>query len=109
VTYQEPDAGVAGGDVQGKFALARNVPNPFGSETAIRFSVPAPGRRVTLRIFDVRGREVATLLEEEEVAGSRTVRWNGTNQRAAVAPAGIYFASLTDGRHTVSRKIVLAR
>jgi hypothetical protein len=110
VSYEEADAGVAvNEDRAGKLVLARNVPNPFASETTIQFAVPGPGRKVSLRIFDVRGREVKVLLEGEEVAGSRTMTWDGTNMRGSKVPAGIYFTNLTDGRLTVSRKLVLAR
>jgi hypothetical protein len=108
VSYEEADAGVAGGNRPRGLSLARNIPNPFSAETAIRFAVPSPGRRVTLKIFDVRGREVTTLLDGEAV-GSNTVRWDGSNRRGSAVPAGIYFANLSDGRQTVSRKIVLAR
>jgi hypothetical protein len=109
VSYQEADAGVTAGEVAGKLMLARNIPNPFASETTIRFAVPGAGRKVSLRIYDVRGREVTTLLDGEEVAGSRTITWDGTNSSGVKVPAGIYFTSLTDRRETVSRKIVLAR
>jgi hypothetical protein len=109
VMYEEPDAGLADSESAGKLMLAQNVPNPFASETAIRFVVPAPGREVTLRVFDVRGRAVTELLKGEKVAGSRTVRWDGTNARGVRVPAGIYFCNLAAGEDVLSRKIVLAR
>ena len=109
VMYEEADAGVAGGETPQKFMLVGNIPNPFSAETALRFAVPSPGRKVTLRIYDVRGREVATLLEGEQVSGSRTVSWDGTAGSGSKVPAGIYFCKLSDGRQAISRKIVLAR
>jgi hypothetical protein len=108
VMYQESGAGVAAGEITGRLTLARNVPNPFSGETSIQFAVPGPGREVMLRIFDVRGREVTTLLDGK-VAGSQAVFWDGTNRQGSPVPAGIYFANLTDGRRSVSRKLVLAR
>ena len=107
--YEEPDAGVADGEGARSLMLVQNAPNPFGSETAIRFVVPAPGREVSLRIFDVRGREITTLLNGEKVVGSRTVCWDGTSGRGIKVPAGIYFCNLTCGERTLSRKIVLAK
>jgi hypothetical protein len=109
VMYEEADAGLAGGETNQKLMLAKNVPNPFSAETAIRFAVPSAGRKVTLRIYDVRGREVRTLLEGEEVSGSHSVSWDGTSGTGSKVPAGIYFCKLSDGRQAVSRKIVLAR
>jgi hypothetical protein len=109
ISYEDGTSGV--GDVAGpaQLMLAPNVPNPFSSETLLRFSVPSPGSRVTMRIFDVRGREVTTLLDGEKVEGQRTLRWDGTNMRGAAVPAGIYFCNVVAGDQSRSRKIVLAR
>jgi hypothetical protein len=109
VMYEEPSSGVAGGETSRGLMLARSVPNPFSAKTAIRFAVPSPGRKVALRVYDVRGREVRTLLDGKETSGSHTVSWDGTDHRGSKVPAGIYFCSLSDGRQTVSRKVVLAR
>jgi hypothetical protein len=109
VVYEDASSGAGGSEAIAKLMLSQNVPNPFASETAIRFAVPSPGREISLKVFDVRGREVTTLLEDEEVSGSRTVRWDGTNGRGISVPAGIYFCRLADGEQTLSRKIVLAR
>jgi hypothetical protein len=89
--------------------LAPNVPNPFGPVTAISFTVSEPGRRVTLRVFDISGREVKTLLRDEEVIGSRTVHWDGTNQAGAETAAGLYFLRLVSDDIRLARKIVLVR
>ena len=108
VSYQDAGAGVASDDATGRLTLAGNVPNPFSGGTAIRFGVPAPGRRIRLKIFDVRGREVATLLDGT-ASGNQAVFWDGTNRQGARVPAGTYFARLTDGSRSVSCKLVLAR
>jgi hypothetical protein len=89
--------------------LAQNVPNPFASETLIRFVIPSPGREVTLRIFDARGREVATLLDGKRLAGLNTARWDGKNSRGARVAAGLYVCRLEAGEEVLSRKIVLVR
>lgn len=109
ISYEDGTSGVTGVVSSAQLMLAPNMPNPFSSETTLRFSVPSPGARVTLRIFDVRGREVTTLLDGERVEGQRTLRWDGTNMRGAAVPAGIYFCNVVAGEEARSRKIVLAR
>jgi leucyl aminopeptidase len=109
ISYEDGTSGVADAGSSPGLMLAPNIPNPFSSETTLRFSVPSPGARVTLRIFDVRGREVNTLLEGERVEGQKTLRWDGTNMRGAAVPAGIYFCNVVAGDQSRSRKIVLAR
>ncbi|MFH1313230.1 MAG: M28 family peptidase [Candidatus Eisenbacteria bacterium] len=99
----------AGNRAHGGIMLDQNVPNPFSPQTAIRFTVPEPGREVTLRVFDVSGREVKTLLKDEKVAGSHTVHWNGTNDAGEEIAAGLYFCRLVSGDIRLSRKIVLVR
>jgi hypothetical protein len=111
VTYEDYLAGVIPPDRgrTGRIMLSQNVPNPFNAETAIRLVAPAPGHRVSLRIFDVQGREVRTLLRDAHVVGSHTVSWDGTNQKGASVAAGIYICRLEADDIRLSRKVVLAR
>ncbi|MFH1219154.1 MAG: M28 family peptidase [Candidatus Eisenbacteria bacterium] len=116
VTYEDAASGVASGDhgIVGRISLAQNAPNPFGSGatgtgTALRFVVPAPGAKVTLRIIDVSGREVTSLLKGEKVVGSRTVTWDGANALGARVASGLYFCELQAGSERVLRKLTLVR
>ncbi len=98
-----------------RFALEQNYPNPFNPNTTIGFSVP-PGRDlasggqisdfglVTLRIFDVLGREVATLVNEVKQPGAYTVQWEADN-----LASGIYVCRLESGGLVQSRKLLLLR
>jgi hypothetical protein len=61
-----------------EFALSQNYPNPFNPETNIRYELPKDGV-VTLRIYDLLGREVRTMVSEPQTAGYYTVRWDGRN------------------------------
>jgi hypothetical protein len=90
-------------------SLEQNVPNPFNPRTMIRFAVPAPGARASLRIYDVAGREIAVLVDKELVAGSRTVWWNGMLSGGRPAPSGVYFYRLTAAGEELTRKLVLVR
>jgi hypothetical protein len=110
VTYEDAAAGVPAADRgRERMLLAQNAPNPFGPETSIRFTVPAPGRKVTLTIFDATGRVVKTLVKDESVVGTRTIHWDGTNAVGQEAAAGFYFCQLRSGEENQIRKIVLVR
>jgi len=111
VTYQEPTTDVADGVVTApdRIVLAQNVPNPFNPLTTIRLSVPHPGERVTLTVYDVSGRRVITLLNGELVSGVRAVQWDGRNDQGAGVAAGIYFYRLHAGDQDLTRKMVLVK
>ncbi len=91
------------GSAPAEFTLSQNYPNPFNPSTTIRFQIPQSGR-VSLKVFDVLGREVATLLNEEKSAGSFSVRWN-----AATAGTGTYFARLESNGKTQMMKMMLVK
>ncbi len=76
--------------VPSKFSLFQNYPNPFNPATTIRFDVSEAGP-VTLRVLDVLGRDVATLLNDVRQPGSYALRWN-----AAGFPSGVYFYELRE-------------
>jgi hypothetical protein len=96
------------GDSPAATHLGSNYPNPFNPETTIPFTLARSGH-VTLRIFDVAGHEVATLVDEARPAGHYISRWNGRSARGATAPSGIYFIRL-DANGTVDvRKAVLLK
>mgnify|MGYP001592195347 CR=1 FL=1 len=86
------------------FSLQQNYPNPFNPQTTIGFSLLAIGN-VTLKIFDVLGREVATLIDNETIhAGNYEKKWNAEN-----LPSGIYFSSLTVNNFTQTKKMLLLK
>jgi len=89
-------------------ALWQNVPNPFNPSTTIRFDIAAAGR-VALRIYDVEGRLVKTLVDERLPASSQAVEWNGTDNRGRHVASGVYFARLVAGDVTETRKMVLLK
>jgi hypothetical protein len=85
------------------FRLHQNVPNPFNPITTIEYTLPG-GARVRLAVFDVRGREVAVLVDGHQPKGTHRVTWN-----AAGLPSGIYFCRITAGAFTATRKMCLLR
>jgi len=101
VDVEAPPAGPA-------FALGQNVPNPFNPQTTIRFSVPDT-RGVTLRVYDVAGRLVNTLVERQYPAGTHVINWNGTDRRGASVASGVYFYKIIAGTDVATKKMVLLR
>jgi hypothetical protein len=91
------------------FALHQNVPNPFNPVTTIRYDVPAGGGEVTLRVYDVGGRLVRTLVDGTEGPGEKTVTWDGRNDRGRVVASGVYFYRLTSETYTHTRKMLLMK
>jgi len=92
------------------FSLARNSPNPFNPSTAISYSVPEGKKaRVTLKIFDLRGRLVCTLVDDEKEAGSYTAFWDGTDQAGRHVSSGVYLCRMQAGDFSKVRKMVLLK
>jgi hypothetical protein len=101
------DAGAA--EIPKAFALYQNVPNPFNPTTTVRYDVPSGGGRVTLRVYDVSGRIVQTLVDAVQSAGRKTVRWTGTNERGERVGTGIYFYRMEAPGFVQTKKMVLLR
>jgi hypothetical protein len=85
------------------FTLDQNFPNPFNPSTQIDFSIPKSSH-VTLKIYNVLGKEVVTLVEGTRVAGTYTATWN-----AQSCPSGIYFYRFKAGSFTETKKLVLLK
>jgi uncharacterized delta-60 repeat protein len=96
------DMGPAGGPAT-RFALGGNSPNPFVGSTRINYQLPVPSR-VSLRIFNVLGEVVATVVDRVESPGFKSVSWDASRM-----PAGVYFARLKAGDFTAERKLLLVR
>jgi hypothetical protein len=84
-------------------------PNPFSSGTALSLSVPYPGSRVRIAVYDVSGRLVRTLSDEWLEGGAHTVAWDGRTDGGIEAASGVYFIRVAIGEHRATRKAVLLR
>ena len=85
-----PTTGVENNTAPLSFQLDQNYPNPFNPSTSIRYQITSAGY-VSLRVFDVLGREIATLVDEHKAAGAYAVRWDASN-----VPSGTYFYRLAN-------------
>lgn len=89
------------------FRLEANFPNPFNPETTVRYSVAERGP-VRISVTDVRGREIARLVDTVQGPGRYEARWNGTTQHGP-APSGVYILRMTAGDYVRSGKMVLVK
>jgi hypothetical protein len=85
------------------YSLSNNYPNPFNPSTTISYSVPEI-EFVTLKVYDVLGNEIATLVKEEKPAGNYEVEFTAIN-----LPSGIYFYRLQAGSFIETMKMVLMK
>jgi hypothetical protein len=86
-----------------EYSLAQNFPNPFNPSTTIRYQLPKDGM-VTLKIYNILGSEVTTLINEEKVAGKYQVNFN-----ASSLASGVYIYRISSGSFTASKKLMLLK
>ena len=102
-----PLASLGGSVLPQKWTLGQNYPNPFNPSTLIPYHVPTAAR-VRLEVFNVLGQRVATLVDEERLAGVHTAAWNATDAAGRAVGSGVYFYRLSSvGQPTLTRRMVL--
>ncbi|MCK4272804.1 T9SS type A sorting domain-containing protein [bacterium] len=94
---------LASGAVPGEFALLQNYPNPFNASTVIRYQL-ASDEHVTLKIYNIQGQEVASLVDADQKAGMYTVNWTGKD-----VSSGMYIYTLTAGDFSDTKKMVFLK
>jgi hypothetical protein len=83
--------------------LSQNYPNPFNPSTKIKYSVPQSSQ-IVIKIFDVLGNEIETLVNEEKPAGTYEITWYAEN-----LPSGVYFYQLQAGDYINTKKLILLK
>ena len=91
-----------------EFALDANYPNPFNPNTTIRYNLPQ-STYVELRIYDVRGALVRTLVAGHQAAGEKQASWDGRLDSGLTAASGVYFYRLNTNKFNQTRKMILLR
>ncbi len=89
-----------------EFALSQNYPNPFNPVTTIAYQLPTASN-VTLKIYNLRGQEIRTLVEEEKPAGYYSIQWDGLDKQGMKVSSGVYIYRITGGSEfTASKKML---
>ena len=91
-----------------KFTIHQNYPNPFNPVTTLRYDLPENGN-VNITIYDMLGRQVKTLINQNQDAGYRSVVWNATNNYGEPVSAGIYLYQIQAGEYMQTKKMVLLK
>lgn len=94
--------------IPNEFKLEQNYPNPFNPVTKIRYTIPvgvnSQMSKVNLKVYDVLGNEVVTLISQDKFPGNYSVTFNAAN-----LPSGIYFYRITSGNFTATKKLILLK
>ena len=91
-----------------EFSVMQNYPNPFNPTTIINYSLPEASF-VTIKVYDMLGREVKTLVNDELTAGIHNVNWNGDDNFGHKVSSGTYIYRVVAGTNVVARKMVLLK
>jgi flagellar hook assembly protein FlgD len=94
-----------------QYDLVQNYPNPFNPTTTIQYAVcseQSPAH-ISLKIYNLLGQEVRTLVDETREAGYYTVTWDGRDDWGSEVASGVYFYRLTAGEYSAARRMVLMK
>ncbi|MFC1475824.1 T9SS type A sorting domain-containing protein [Candidatus Zixiibacteriota bacterium] len=89
-------------------SLAQNYPNPFNASTVVEFALPRP-TQVSLEVFNILGRRVAVLVDEERGAGRHLISWDGKDNNGKSMASGLYFYRLRAGSYSQTKRMVLLK
>ncbi|OGG47088.1 MAG: hypothetical protein A3F84_14020 [Candidatus Handelsmanbacteria bacterium RIFCSPLOWO2_12_FULL_64_10] len=90
------------------FALSHNYPNPFNPATTIRYAIPQ-AERVTLRVYNLLGQQVASLVDARQEAGFYAIQWDGKDAQGRRAASGVYFYRMQAGKFVRTEKMLLLK
>lgn len=96
------------GSILSGFVLKQNYPNPFNSFTTIQYSLHQEDK-VTLILYDLKGSQIKTLINDRQIPGVKTLMWNGKNDAGEPVPAGIYLYTMASGNIITTRKLIFLK
>ncbi len=102
-TFGKPHANIENTETPSEFSLSQNYPNPFNPNTNIGFQIAGSGF-VSLKVYDIMGKEAAVLVNENLIAGSYNINFD-----ASGLASGMYFYKLTSGEFTDTKKLILVK
>jgi hypothetical protein len=91
-----------------EFNVSQNYPNPFNPSTTIKYAIPQQSF-VTIKVYDIVGREVKTLVNTERSPGIYSVQWDGNNNFGSKVTSGIYLYRVVAGNFTQVKKMILLK
>ena len=91
-----------------EFAVGQNYPNPFNGRTIIKYQLSGRSQ-VRLAIFDLLGRQIRTLIDEDKPGGVYSVTWDGEDGNGKHVSSGLYFYRLSSGSIEITKKMLLMK
>ena len=91
-----------------KFSLNQNYPNPFNPVTSISYNLPTD-ENVRITVSDIMGKRIRMLVDNDQTAGQKTIRWNATNELGNTVSAGIYLLTIEAGSFVKTNKMILLK
>jgi len=95
-------------EIPKEFALYQNYPNPFNPTTIINFDLPKE-THVVLKIYNILGQEVRTLVDAYNTAGFKSIQWDGKDKSGSIVSSGIYFYRIDTKYFSKSRKLLILK
>jgi len=103
VAYSGPISSVGGETIPVQYSLKQNFPNPFNPTTTIRYQIPT-NEFVSLKLYDLLGKEVVTLVSDEKLQGEHSVQWNASD-----FPSGVYYYTVRAGNFSSTKMLMLLK
>lgn len=94
--------------VQYSFSLQQNYPSPFNPTTTVSFTL-SQAITITIKVYNILGKEITTLVDENLSAGEHSVQWDGKDQKGNLLPGGIYFIQMIAGSYQKTIKTILLK
>ena len=95
-------------NIPAEFKLLQSYPNPFNPETTIEFQISRPSF-VTLKIYNISGQEIKTLVNESKSAGYYSIKWDGTNDNGLKVNSGVFIYMIKAGIFSDVKKMILLK
>ncbi|MDP3831133.1 MAG: T9SS type A sorting domain-containing protein, partial [Ignavibacteriaceae bacterium] len=91
-----------------EFSLSQNYPNPFNPSTVIQYQIPFE-QKVTLKVYDILGREIAELVNSVQKPGNYKYTWNGIANSGVMISSGVYLYKLETEKFTATKKMLMLK
>ena len=95
-------------ELPSEFELSQNYPNPFNPSTTINYALPSASY-VTIKVYNILGQEIKTLVSQEMMAGKHNIVWNGVNDYGQKVASGVYLYRISAGNFIQSKKMLLLK
>ena len=94
--------------IPNKISISQNYPNPFNPETRFQYNMPVDGV-VSIKVYDILGKKIKTLVNQWKSAGVHNEIWNGQNDNNQVVSSGVYFYQVKVGDEQITKKMILSK